>query len=335
MEQGRPHPAVPQPRTGAPARVPPADGAGARGEHAHAEHGRGGHGHVEHGHGGHRQGECGLGEFGLAGQGCTGPGHGGHGHARGAGAPAAGVARRMPTRYSVRGQVLDALRKALVSGDLIPGEVYSGPVLAERFGVSATPVREAMQQLAAEGAVEAVPNRGFRVTSRSARDLAELAEVRGMLEVPVLLRLARTLPASRWRELLPLAETAASVARAGDRAAYAEADRAFHRALLGLDGNRQLVTVADELHRRAQWPTPDGPARHAAELVADAAEHFALLDALAARDLPAVETLVRGHYAGGRATGGHASGGRAPEDHSTGGLSTGRATGSRSTGAAG
>ncbi|MBZ4317796.1 GntR family transcriptional regulator [Streptomyces huiliensis] len=268
MEQGRPHPAVPHPRTGAPAREPLADGAAARGEHVHGERP-----HGERVNGEHR-------------------------HAFGAGAPSAGLARRMPTRYSVRGQVLDALRKALVGGDLIPGEVYSGPALAERFGVSATPVREAMQQLVAEGAVEAVPNRGFRVTSRSARDLAELAEVRALLEVPVLLRLARTLPAARWRELLPLAERAEAVARGGDRAAYAEADRAFHRALLGLADNRQLVTVADELHRRAQWPAPGDWARRTDDLVADAAEHAALLDALAARDLPAVETLVRGHYTG-------------------------------------
>ncbi|WP_171162308.1 GntR family transcriptional regulator [Streptomyces sp. I05A-00742] len=263
MEQGRPHPAVPRPRTGAPARAPLPDGASARGEHVHGEH---------------THGEC--------------------GHGYGPGSSSGGVARRMPTRYSVRGQVLDALRKALVSGDLIPGEVYSGPALAERFGVSATPVREAMQQLVVEGAVEAVPNRGFRVTSRSAHDLAELAEVRGLLEVPTLLRLARTVPAVRWQELLPLAETASSVARGGDRAAYAEADRAFHRALLGLGGNRQLVAVADELHRRAQWPGTGVPARCAEDLVADAAEHFALLEALAARDLRTVETLVRGHFTG-------------------------------------
>ena len=49
------------------------------------------------------------------------------------------------------------------TGELCPGEVYSAPALGERFGVSATPVREAMQQLALEGAVEVVPNRGFRV----------------------------------------------------------------------------------------------------------------------------------------------------------------------------
>ncbi|MFI0909069.1 GntR family transcriptional regulator [Streptomyces abikoensis] len=208
-------------------------------------------------------------------------------------APGARPAPRVPQRYSVRGQVLDALRKALVSGELVPGEVYSGPALGERFGVSATPVREAMQQLALEGAVEVVPNRGFRVTSRTERDHAELAEVRALLEVPALLRVARAVPSARWRELRPLAERTAAVAAEGDRAAYAEADRSFHRALLELTGNRQLVIVAEELHRRAQCPgvVTGGLAAHAAE-------HLRLLDALEARDLTAVETLATRHCAG-------------------------------------
>ncbi|MFR9796816.1 GntR family transcriptional regulator [Streptomyces sp. MS06] len=202
-------------------------------------------------------------------------------------------------RSSVRGQVLDALRTALVAGELAPGEVYSAPALGERFGVSATPVREAMQQLALEGAVEVVPNRGFRVVERDARELAELAEVRALIEVPVMLRLARTVPADRWRELRPLAEATVRAAASGCRAAYAESDRAFHRAVLAQGGNDQLVRIADDLHRRAQWPLVGGPARQRrAELVADAAEHTALLDALAARDLEVVRALVGEHFAG-------------------------------------
>ncbi|MGA5370300.1 GntR family transcriptional regulator [Streptomyces griseoincarnatus] len=204
-------------------------------------------------------------------------------------------------RSSVRGQVLAALRTALVTGDLRPGEVYSGPVLAERFGVSATPVREAMQQLAQEGAVEVVPNRGFRVVERGPRELAELAEVRALIEVPVMLRLARTVPAERWAGLRPLAEATVRAASSGCRATYAEADRAFHSAVLALAGNQQLVGVAEELHRRAQWPlvgggAPGGGTR--AELIADAHEHTALLDALIAGDLDVVRALVGEHFNG-------------------------------------
>lgn len=214
--------------------------------------------------------------------------------------PAAPRGRAVVQRSSVRGQIVDALRAALVAGDLRPGEVYSAPVLGERFGVSATPVREAMQQLALEGAVEVVPNRGFRVVERGARELAELAEVRALIEVPVMLRLARTVPAERWAELRPLAEATVRAASSGCRATYAESDRGFHRAVLSLSGNEQLVQIAEDLHRRAQWPlVGSGPGmRGRADLVADAHEHTALLDALIARDLDVVRALVGEHFAG-------------------------------------
>ncbi|NNN37822.1 GntR family transcriptional regulator [Streptomyces sp. S3(2020)] len=213
--------------------------------------------------------------------------------------PAEPPVRPVVQRASVRGQILDALRTSLVSGELMPGEVYSAPVLGDRFGVSATPVREAMQQLALEGAVEVVPNRGFRVVQRGARELGELAEVRALIEVPVMLRLARTVAVERWAELRPLAEATVRAASTGSRAAYAESDRAFHRAVLGLAGNDQLVQIADDLHRRAQWPLVGAPAsRGRAELVADAAEHTALLDALIAGDVEVVRVLVAEHFTG-------------------------------------
>ncbi|WP_289738092.1 GntR family transcriptional regulator [Streptomyces macrolidinus] len=208
-------------------------------------------------------------------------------------------ARPVVQRASVRRQVLDALRTALLAGELEPGEVYSAPALGTRFGVSATPVREAMQQLAQEGAVEVVPNRGFRVVVRDARELAELAEVRALIEVPVMLRLARTVPAELWAELRPLAEATVRAASSGYPATYAESDRAFHHAVLALAGNEQVTRVAEDLHRRAQGPLVGGqlpPGR--AELLADAAQHTALLDALVAQDLTVAQSLVREHFAG-------------------------------------
>ncbi|MFW6721606.1 GntR family transcriptional regulator [Streptomyces sp. MAR4 CNY-716] len=168
-------------------------------------------------------------------------------------------------RHSVRAQVLDALRNAVLGGELRPGEVYSAPALGERFGVSATPVREAMQQLAAESAVEILPNRGFRVLAPSARDLAELAEVRALLLVPLLHRLAAGLPPERWVVLSRLAAD----------------DAEFHEALVALSGNRQLVRVAGELRARARPPA------------APQARRQALVDALAAGDTAAAEAVLR------------------------------------------
>lgn len=206
--------------------------------------------------------------------------------------------RAVVRRHSVRGQILEALRAALVDGELIPGQVYSAPALGARFGVSATPVREAMQQLAVEGAVEVVPNRGFRVAEHGPRELAELAEVRALIEVPVMLRLARTVSPAGWCALRPLADATVAAAASGDRAGYAEADRAFHGAVLTLSGNVQLVAVADELHRRSQWPLRTNPVTRRAGLLADAAEHTALLDALIAQDVVVVQSLVREHLTG-------------------------------------
>lgn len=204
--------------------------------------------------------------------------------------------RVVPQRHSVRDQILEALRTALFSGELAPGEVYSAPALAERHGVSPTPVREAMQVLVSEGAVETVPNRGFRVAPHSPRDLAELAEVRALLEVPAVLALARTVPAERWDELRPLAEDTLQAAARGDRGTYGEADRAFHRALLELTGNRQLVAVAEDVQRRAHLSALRAvPAPRTTDLLAEASDHLALLDALAGQDLPTVERLVREH----------------------------------------
>ncbi|KJY46874.1 GntR family transcriptional regulator, partial [Streptomyces sp. NRRL S-444] len=90
----------------------------------------------------------------------------------------------------------------------------------------------------------------------------------------------------------------AEAAEAGDLPRYADADRAFHREVLSLAGNDQLVQVAEELHRRSQWPLPGAPRVRRADLVADAAEHSALLEALIAGDLPLIEPLIRNHFTG-------------------------------------
>ncbi|MFR9675603.1 GntR family transcriptional regulator [Streptomyces sp. TR06-5] len=218
------------------------------------------------------------------------------------GTPSSGVPPHGgPQRHSVRAQVLADLRRALLSGDLAPGRVYSAPALAERHGVSATPVREAMQQLASEGLVETVPNRGFRVVEHSARDAEELAEVRLLLELPVVLRLCRTRPPATWEAVRPLADRTVAAAEAGDRVEYAEADRAFHRALLEPSGNCRLTDLAEDVQRRAAGAQPAAGSRRTAGLVPAAAEHVALLDALCARDAVTAERVLRDHLVpGGR-----------------------------------
>ena len=98
-------------------------------------------------------------------------------------------------KANLRERVLRALRAAIISGELTPGEVYSAPSLAATFGVSATPVREAMLDLAKENLVVVVPNKGFRVTVVDEEQLDQITAIRRLLEPPVVGEVTNQIPA--------------------------------------------------------------------------------------------------------------------------------------------
>jgi DNA-binding GntR family transcriptional regulator len=196
-------------------------------------------------------------------------------------------------RQSLREQVAHALRAALITGEMRPGVVYSAPALAQQFGVSATPVREAMLDLAKEGLVEAVRNKGFRVTELSGRDLDELTELRRLIEVPTVTRLAGASRAADFARLRPLAEEIVAAAERADLLAYVDADLRFHVELLTLSGNARLVAVVKDLRTRARLY---GLSRLPEHTLADSArEHLALLDALERGDADAVSSVMGEH----------------------------------------
>ncbi|GGK84750.1 GntR family transcriptional regulator [Sphaerisporangium melleum] len=200
----------------------------------------------------------------------------------------------MTGRQSLREQVAQALRDALVAAEMRPGVVYSAPVLAAQFGVSATPVREAMLDLAKEGLVEAVRNKGFRVTELSERDLDELTEIRRLLEVPTVTRLAGTCPPEDIERLRPVAEEMVAAAERGDLLAYVNADLRFHMDLLGLAGNAHLVELARDLRYRARLYGLRTMSQRGT-LAGSAREHLDILSALARGDAEATRTLMDHH----------------------------------------
>ncbi|MFJ4097516.1 GntR family transcriptional regulator [Kitasatospora sp. NPDC089913] len=194
----------------------------------------------------------------------------------------------------LRDQVAHALRAALISGELRPGVVYSAPALAADFGVSATPVREAMLDLAREGLVEAVRNKGFRVTELTERDLDDFTEIRALIEVPTVGRVARTATPEQLEALRPQAEAIVVAAGKQDLIGYLEADRQFHLDLLGLAGNSRLVEVVGDLRKRSRLYGLNRLAERG-ELVSSAEEHLELLDLMIAGDAPAAESCMTRH----------------------------------------
>lgn len=165
-------------------------------------------------------------------------------------------------RQTLRERVRDALRAAIISGELEPGVVYSAPTLGARFGVSPTPVREAMLDLAKEGLVVAQPNKGFRITEVSDQDLDNLAAVRLLIEPPTVRACVPVIPEEDFPTLRALAQAIVDAVERGDLVGYVGADHVFHLTLLGYSGNRQAGG------RRVRTAHPDpaaGPGPTAAQ----------------------------------------------------------------------
>jgi DNA-binding GntR family transcriptional regulator len=203
--------------------------------------------------------------------------------------------RALSARRNLREEIAETLRAAVISGELRPGVVHSAPQLAAEFGVSATPVREAMLDLAKEGLIETVRNKGFRVTELLAKDLDDLSELRAMIEVPTVRRIAAAgVDPTVLEELRPLAAEIEDAAARQDLIAHVAADMKFHLRLLALAGNTHLVETVRSLRAQSRIYGLRGLAERG-ELVASAHEHTELLERVAAGDAAGAERLMRRH----------------------------------------
>jgi len=195
---------------------------------------------------------------------------------------------------SFRERITESLRASLIAGDMRPGRVYSAPSLALEFGVSATPVREALLSLAKEGLVEAVRNKGFRVRELSDRELDDFTQIRALIEVPVMRSLAGSVAAEVLESYRGLSQEIVDAAKRGSVVDYVLADNRFHLALLALAGNRSLVTVVRDLRRKSRlYGLPLLAERR--QLESSAMEHQHLLDLLIKGDPNAVDEAMRRH----------------------------------------
>lgn len=195
---------------------------------------------------------------------------------------------------SLRQQVGEAVRDALVAGTLIAGKIYSAPTIAEMLGVSPTPVREAMIDIAREGLVEALRNKGYLIRGFSERDLDELAELRALIEVPTMVKVTEIASVEDLEALRPLADALNETARTGALRDFVAVDTEFHLGALALAGNTQLVRNIRQLRSMARLSGLQVLA-DAGELLSTAKEHHELLDLMIARDVRGVEKLMRQH----------------------------------------
>lgn len=135
--------------------------------------------------------------------------------------------------FGLREQIADRLRNDVLCGRLVEGQRLSEVELARRFGISRTPIREALQQLSHEGLLEGRPNAGVKVAARPPDSIRELVvPIRRSVETFALRSIFDTLADDdfrRWDEILAKLRAACAAA---DYEAIAEHDIAFHRSII-------------------------------------------------------------------------------------------------------
>lgn len=195
---------------------------------------------------------------------------------------------------SLREQIEDSLTAAITAGEIQPNELLTVPVLAQRYEVSATPVREAVLNLARRGFVVPVRNKGFRVREVDLEELAQIVWTRRLLESPTMVQVAEVFDSSVRPRFDELAATIRDSAERRDFARYVRADEEFHLGLLGLLENPVLVEIVGGLRDRTRT-VAIASSITGEQLEATIAEHVELLDLLEAGDGAAAADLMDRH----------------------------------------
>jgi DNA-binding GntR family transcriptional regulator len=180
---------------------------------------------------------------------------------------------------AVRERVTAALRREIIAGDLRPGDRLVERELAERFGVSRVPVREAIRSLVAEGFVHFETPRRTVVRRLTPTDVKELFELREALEV-----YAAGLAASRatpedLAEVRALLDRAAAATEAGDAEAITDVNSRLHDRIVAMAGNSLLTEALEPVAGRLRWMT-----RRNEEWSQLLVEHRELYEAIASGD---------------------------------------------------
>ena len=194
-------------------------------------------------------------------------------------------------------RVADHLRRAILGGEIAPGEWIRQEEVAERLGSSRLPVREALRILEAEGLTEHEPRRGARVPSLTMHEVDVIYRMREQLEQ---LAIGESIPHLTATDLAQLEQVQAEIesltGEGDDVATFLELDRRFH--LMSYTGCaiEQLTSSVVRLwnstaHYRRSFVQLSGPGR---QWVINA-EHRLLLDAISRRDVPDAERFVAGH----------------------------------------
>jgi len=197
-------------------------------------------------------------------------------------------------------QVAERLRSRIYAHELAPGAWVDEQALALAYGISRTPMREALKVLAAEGLVQLKPRRGCYVTELSEQDLDEIFPVMALLEGRCAFEASEKASPADLAALAAVHEQLENYAAAGDTDRFFEANQAFHAAVRQLAGNRWLSQLIDDTRKMLKLTRRDS-LRLEGRLKQSLSEHRAILKAIQNHDANAAGRLMQAHLLSGRA----------------------------------
>ncbi len=197
-------------------------------------------------------------------------------------------------------QVAERLRNRIYAHELAPGAWIDEQALALAYGISRTPMREALKVLAAEGLVQLKPRRGCYVTELSEQDLDEIFPVMALLEGRAAFEAAGKAGPADLATLSLIHEQLEHYAAAGDTDHFFAANQAFHTAVRQLAGNRWLAQLIDDTRKMLKLTRRDS-LRLEGRLKQSLAEHRAILEAIRMHDANDAGRLMQAHLLSGRA----------------------------------
>ncbi|WP_328720014.1 GntR family transcriptional regulator [Streptomyces sp. NBC_00247] len=189
---------------------------------------------------------------------------------------------------------LSRLRQAILRGEMAPAQRLVENELAERFGVTRASIRAALIDLAAEGLVERIRNRGSRVRVVSVDEAVAITECRMALEGLCAAKAAVLATAAQREELTGLGEAMARAVAGGDPLAYSELNHQLHTRVREVSGQRTAMELLERLNGqlvRHQFQLALKPGRPQQSL----SEHLAMIEAIVAGEPQAAERAVRAH----------------------------------------
>lgn len=188
----------------------------------------------------------------------------------------------------------EALEQDIVTGRIAPGQKLDEVTLASRFGVSRTPIREALLELSMSGLVDLRPRRSAVVASLGPGRLFEMFEVMAELEGMCGRLAARRIRDDERKALADACDACARAAERGDTDDYYYENERFHHLIYEICGNAFLAEEAGKLHRRLK-PYRRLQLKVRNRMHASLAEHQAIVDALCAGDSAAAEARLKAH----------------------------------------